>query len=101
MRTLALSAAIAATLLLHCAHAAQFDYRGTLTDGDAPANGRYDLQVTVYDSKLGGRALATPIVLSNVAVSDGRFTAPITLDDVAVQFSLLQLPRFDVDPKLL
>ena len=31
-----------------------FTYQGRLTDGGAPANGNYDLQVALFDSETGG-----------------------------------------------
>jgi hypothetical protein len=83
MRIRPLSALLAAILLAPPAGATEFTYRGRLSDGDRPAQGRYDLQVMVYSSEHGGAWLAQPITLLDVMVTDGRFVVPITLDDTS------------------
>lgn len=55
-----------------------FVYQGQLNDGGAPANGRYDLQFTIYNSGSGPGAIAGPLTNSATAVSNGLFA--VTLD---------------------
>jgi hypothetical protein len=52
-----------------------FTYQGRLTDGGVPASGPYDLQLTLFDAPSGGAAVGGPIVVEDVAVSGGLFTA--------------------------
>lgn len=58
------------------AAAESFVYRGSLQEHGAPANGRYDLRLTLLDT--GGRSpLLAPVTLKDVEVSDGRFEVPV------------------------
>ena len=81
MRIRTLPAALTAALLSMHAGAAEFVYRGQLSDGDRPAQGQYDLQVTVYASEFGGAPLAPAIVLPGLNVQEGRFATRIQFDD--------------------
>ncbi len=69
---------IALSLLLAAsgAQAAPWTYRGTLHDGGAPANGRYDIRLSVLDAG-GVQALAYPLTLSGVEVKDGAFAVDV------------------------
>ena len=75
---------LAAVLNLVCtaAPAAQlgsaFTYQGGLNDGTNPANGRYDLRFTLYDSLSGGAQAGAVLNTNAVAVSNGLFA--LTLD---------------------
>ena len=57
-----------------------FTYQGKLADGGTPANGRYDLQMVLYPSPLGGSPITvTPpavnsLLLSGMGVTNGFFT---------------------------
>ena len=55
-----------------------FTYQGRLNDGNAPANGKYDLQFTIYDSPGGGLIVGGPLTNAPATVSNGLFT--VTLD---------------------
>ena len=55
-----------------------FTYQGRLTDGGAPANGNYDLQVALFDSETGGMQVGQTQTIANVPASGGVFT--VTLD---------------------
>src|SRR5215813_3816686 len=55
--------------------AATFDYHGTLQDAGRPAEGAYDLELTLYSAPSGGSALAGPLALYAVPVHGGRFIA--------------------------
>ncbi|MGH7244155.1 MAG: hypothetical protein ACREJD_12135 [Phycisphaerales bacterium] len=54
-----------------------FTYQGRLTDGGAPANGTYDLQLKLYNSSIGGTQQGSTVTLNDLAVSNGVFTAPV------------------------
>jgi len=54
-----------------------FTYQGALRDAGAPANGAYDLQFTPYGVASAGSPLALPLVLEDVAVAAGIFTAQV------------------------
>ena len=56
--------------------ASAWTYRGTLADGGKPANGQYDLRLTLVD-ETGTRSIAQAITLFNVPVRDGNFAADV------------------------
>lgn len=74
-------ALLAGCLVVPVAHAARFTYHGELMDGDAPAQGRYDLEVRAFTSPAGGRALGEASVLPAVAMQDGSFAVEIELPE--------------------
>jgi len=57
------------------AHGASFSYHGSLQDGGKPAEGSYDLELTLYTSASGGSAVAGPLLLHQVPVHAGSFSA--------------------------
>lgn len=70
-------AAILSMLALPWAARAQgtsFTYQGLLTDGEAPANGLYDLEFTLFVAESGGYQAAAPNLIEDVGVSNGLFT---------------------------
>lgn len=71
-RTLLTVALLAAAT---CAHAASYSYRGSLEDGGKPAEGSYDVQLSVTDAS--GRPLAAPVTLYGVSVHKGQFSAEV------------------------
>ncbi len=56
------------------ATAAPWTYRGTLSDGGKPAQGQYDLRLTLLDE---GFALTQPLTLHGVIVDDGNFAVEV------------------------
>jgi hypothetical protein len=54
--------------------AATFAYHGSLQDGGKPAEGAYDLELTLYSAASGGRAIGGPLLLYRVPVSGGSFS---------------------------
>lgn len=58
------------------AAAESFLYRGSLQEHGAPANGRYDLRLTLLDAR-GNTPLLAPVTLKDIEISDGRFEAPV------------------------
>lgn len=79
MNRLVLRAAIAAALGMGAAlaHADSFTYHGTLKDAGRPANGQYDIQLTLYSKQNGGTMLAGPVTLYGVRVTDGNFSTNV------------------------
>lgn len=57
----------------HVVSAAPMRYHGRLSDGGRPANGRYDLQISLYSSAEAGTPLDYPTTLEDVEVVDGQF----------------------------
>ena len=57
----------------HVVSAAPMRYHGQLSDGGRPANGRYDLQISLYSSAEAGTPLDYPTTLEDVEVVDGQF----------------------------
>lgn len=57
-----------------------FTYQGRLIDGGVPANGTYSIAFTLYDAATGGNAVAGPITLGSVTVTDGLFTVVLDFD---------------------
>lgn len=51
-------------------------YQGTLANDGSPANGSYDFRFRLYDALTGGTQLGE-VLVSNVAVTNGRFTVQL------------------------
>jgi hypothetical protein len=64
----------ASLLALATPQAATFDYRGNLQDGGKPAEGQYDLELTLYSAASGGSAIGGPLTLYAVPVHGGSFS---------------------------
>lgn len=62
-----------------------FTYQGRLNDGGSPANGAYDFQFLLYDAASGGAQIGSTVTKSDVAVSNGLFTATLDFGDTAFQ----------------
>src|SRR5688572_22129580 len=54
-----------------------FTYQGQLKQGGAPYSGPADFEVTLWDAPTGPAQVAGPLVVLNVTITDGLFTAPI------------------------
>lgn len=61
-----------------------FSYQGKLYDGGSPANGNFDFKFTLFDSEVGGSAVAVQIEKADVDVHEGVFT--VMLDFGANKF---------------
>lgn len=59
-----------------------FTYQGRLVDGDAPANGSYDLRFILYTADSGGSQAGATQLIADLAISEGYFT--VLLDFGAV-----------------
>lgn len=73
----ALALALASAGIAPAARADSFTYHGTLAAAGTPANGRYDLRLTLYSAEHGGSVVAGPVDLYAVEVLDGHFSAPV------------------------
>src|SRR5688572_13580368 len=60
-----------------CAQGTAFTYQGRLMDGGSAANGIYDLRFTIYDAQTAGSAVAGPMTVAPVTVSNGVFTVAL------------------------
>lgn len=67
---------IALLTITHLALAAPWTYRGTLNDGGKPANGEYDLRLTLVN-EAGTQSITQPMTLMGVTVKDGHFAAEV------------------------
>lgn len=61
-----------------------FNYQGRLTDGGAPANGAFDIEMRLFDAAAGGAQVGSTITLNDQVVSNGVFSAAL---DFGAQFS--------------
>ncbi|MBL0163241.1 MAG: tail fiber domain-containing protein [Xanthomonadales bacterium] len=70
--------ALAIALLIASASvsATPWTYHGSLNDGGKPANGTYDLRLTLLN-EAGTASVSQPITLYNVPVRDGNFSAEV------------------------
>ena len=65
---------VASIALQVCAvQAATFTYHGTLQDSGKPAEGAYDLELTLYSASAGGQVIGGPLSLFKVPLRGGSF----------------------------
>jgi hypothetical protein len=76
---LGLALALALALAASAGAASELNYRGTLQDAGAPADGYYDLRFTLHATRDGGVPLGAPIERGGVRVDQGRFDVPLIL----------------------
>lgn len=62
-----------------------FTYQGHLSEGGAPCTGLYEFRFSLFDGPAGGRAVAGPLSLAAVAVTQGVFS--VVLDFGAGAFT--------------
>lgn len=74
LMTVAVSTAL--SVAATAAVAAPWTYRGSLTDSGQPANGSYDLRVTLLNEG-SNAALSSPVTLHQVPVTDGAFSVEV------------------------
>ncbi len=72
------------------AHSATWTYRGNLNDAGRPANGQYDLRITLFDAAKTTR-IGNPVTLYSVQVSDGNFAV-----DLDFGFDLISAPPLKI-----
>ncbi len=61
--------------------AANFTYHGELLDGDAPAEGKYDLRVRALAQPGASKALAAPTEVLGMLLHGGRFSVELELPE--------------------
>jgi hypothetical protein len=92
MRISILTLALAGVLSALPAAADTLSYRGHLEDREAPANGRYDLRLSVHADAKRAAPLGWPIEFPAVAVTDGafelEFDLPAGADEAWVELSV-------------
>lgn len=67
---------VALMLAMSVANATPWTYRGTLNDGGKPADGSYDLRLTLMNGS-ATRAVVQPITLYGVGVRKGNFSVEV------------------------
>ena len=72
---------LAAALASPAIQAASYTYHGDLMDGDAPAEGAYDLRVRAFANPDASKALDEATELPDVAVNEGRFSIALDLPE--------------------
>jgi hypothetical protein len=75
--TVAAALAAALGIGVPIAHADSFTYHGALQDAGEPADGTYDMQLTLYSQREGGAILAQPVTLYAVPVTNGNFVTNV------------------------
>ena len=75
-KTLCLALATALSLAAVGATAAPWTYRGSLNDGGEPANGSYDIRVTLLNEAKNA-SITGPLTLYKVPVKDGQFAVDV------------------------
>lgn len=78
-----LAGALLLALSFSAAHAASLTYQGNLQDGGKPANGNYDIRLTLYANQTGGAAIGAPVTLYGVPVHDGTFSTEVDFGTAA------------------
>lgn len=79
-----LAAALLLALSTTVAYAGTFNYHGQLTDTGRGANGRYDIQISVYPSETAAIPSAPATTVMGVDVHNGHFSTDVDLGN-AVQ----------------
>jgi hypothetical protein len=69
------------------AQAATFTYSGSLQDSGKPAQGHYDLELTLYSASTGGSVISGPLMLYGVPVDGGRFSTEADFGPAASSLS--------------
>lgn len=76
--------------IANVAHASEWTYRGVLQDGGAPAEGRYDLRLTLLDARDVAPVIG-PIIIYGVVVKNGQFVTEVDFGAEVSQAGPLQL----------
>lgn len=90
MSSLARSIALSLLFAASGAQAAPWTYRGTLSDNGAPANGRYDIRLSVLDAG-GVKSRVYPLTFTGVEVRDGAFAVDVDFGVDLTQLGALKL----------
>ena len=63
--------------VLASAQTTAFNFQGRLNDGNAPANGKYDLQFRLYDAAAGGNQVGATVSKPNLTLINGVFSTQL------------------------
>lgn len=88
MKHTLLSTALVAALAFSAGttQAASFTYHGSLQDSGKPAEGSYDIELTLYSAASGGSVIGGPLVMYKVPVSAGSFNTEADFGPLAKSF---------------
>jgi len=83
------SAAFVSALVLGVGtlQAASFTYHGSLKDSGKPAEGSYDIELTLYSAPTGGSVIGGPLVMYKVPVHGGSFNTEADFGPLSQSFS--------------
>ena len=89
MKRMFLSTALVAALGLSAgtAQAASFTYHGSLQDSGKPAEGSYDIELTLYSASSNGSVIGGPLVMYKVPVHRGSFNTEADFGPLTQSFS--------------
>ena len=59
-----------------------FTYQGRLSEGETPVDGTYDFVFRLFDAASGGSQVGSAIIVDDVTMTDGLFTADLDFGDV-------------------
>ena len=81
------AAALLAAGLFARADAAALTYHGILQDAGKPAQGNYDIELTLYSAASGGSVVGGPLTIYAVPVRDGSFNTQADFGPLAKAYS--------------
>ncbi len=89
MKRALLAAALVAALIFGAGavHAASFTYHGTLQDSGKPAEGNYDIELTLYSAASGGSVIGGPLVMYKVPVHGANFSTQTDFGPLTKSFT--------------
>src|SRR5262245_28759000 len=65
------------------AQTSAFNFQGRLNDGSSPANGRYDVQLKLYDAIAGGNQVGSTLTFANQQLINGVFSVKVDFGSAA------------------
>ena len=87
-RNLLCTALVTAMLLgASSSGASTFTYHGTLQDAGKPAEGNYDIELTLYSAPSGGSLIGGPLIMHDVPVHKGNFNTQADFGPLATSFN--------------
>ena len=74
------------TFVSPTAESASFTYHGALQDRGMPAEGSYDIELTLYSTASGAKIIGGPLVLYGVSVHEGNFSTDADFGPLSSSF---------------
>lgn len=89
MKSMLIPATVAAALIFSAGigRAASFSYHGNLQDSGKPAEGNYDIELTLYSAPSGGSVIGGPLIMHSVPVHGGSFSTEADFGPLSKSFS--------------